>query len=74
MPSTPATSPKQFLWYDYETWGINPARDGIAQFAAVITDASLNVIGEPFDWKCKPLPDAVIDPASVMITGLTPDQ
>ncbi|WP_051207972.1 exodeoxyribonuclease I [Saccharospirillum impatiens] len=74
MPKPSPTAPRQFLWYDYETWGINPARDGIAQFAAVITDADLNIIGEPMDWKCKPLPDAVIDPGSVMITGLTPGE
>ncbi|MEX2321902.1 MAG: exodeoxyribonuclease I [Saccharospirillum sp.] len=74
MPAATSTAPQQFLWYDYETWGINPARDGIAQFAAVKTDADLNIIGEPMDWKCKPLPDAVIDPASVMITGLMPGQ
>jgi exodeoxyribonuclease-1 len=74
MPSPSSTAPRQFLWYDYETWGIRPARDGIAQFAAVVTDADLNIIGEPIDWKCQPLPDTVIDPAAVMITGLTPEQ
>lgn len=66
--------PTSFLWYDYETWGINPRRDGIAQFAAVRTDADLNIISEPVDWKCRPLPDTVIDPASCLITGLSPQQ
>ncbi|WP_108125257.1 exodeoxyribonuclease I [Saccharospirillum mangrovi] len=64
--------PASFLWYDYETWGIQPRRDGIAQFAAVRTDADLNVIGEPVDWKCQPLPDTVVSPDAALITGLNP--
>ena len=66
------TRPASFLWYDYETWGINPRRDGIAQFAAVRTDADLNPIGDPVDLKCRPLVDTVIDPGACLITGLTP--
>lgn len=64
--------PFSFLWYDYETWGISPRADRIAQFAAVRTDAELNPIGEPIDIQCKPTIDTVIDPAACMITGLTP--
>lgn len=64
--------PSSFLWYDLETWGIQPRRDGIAQFAAVRTDADLNPIGEPVNWLCRPLTDTVVDPVSCRITGLTP--
>lgn len=66
------TQPASFLWYDYETWGISPRRDGIAQFAAVRTDADLNIIGDPVDLKCRPRVDTVIDPGACLITGLTP--
>lgn len=60
------------LWYDYETWGANPARDGIAQFAAVRTDLDLNPIGEPINLLCKPNCDTVVDVDAVLITGLSP--
>lgn len=48
-----------FLWYDYETWGAQPARDRIAQFAGIRTDLNLNPIGEsvhrtgPKTWAAK---------------------
>lgn len=36
-----------FLFHDYETFGIHPALDRPAQFAALRTDSEFNVIGEP---------------------------
>ncbi|UNB78630.1 hypothetical protein MJK72_19270 [Klebsiella pneumoniae] len=36
-----------FLFHDYETFGTSPSLDRSAQFAAIRTDAELNVIGEP---------------------------
>ncbi len=60
------------LWYDYETWGANPQRDHIAQFAAIRTDLDLNPISDPIDILCKPSIDTVIDPEAVTITGLSP--
>lgn len=61
-----------FLWHDYETFGINPRQDRPAQFAAIRTDADLNVIGEPIMLYCQPAPDYLPDPASCLITGITP--
>ena len=61
-----------FLWHDYETFGINPRLDRPAQFAAIRTDADLNVIGEPIMLYCQPAPDYLPDPASCLITGITP--
>lgn len=61
-----------YLWYDYETWGTSPARDRIAQFAAQRTDLNLNPIGEPINLMCRPPEATVIDPESVVITGLSP--
>ena len=61
-----------FLWHDYETFGINPRVDRPAQFAAIRTDADLNVIGEPIMLYCQPAADYIPDPASCLITGITP--
>ena len=61
-----------FLWHDYETFGIDPRRDRPAQFAAIRTDAELQPLGEPLMWYCQPGNDYVPDPASCLITGITP--
>ena len=71
------TSSKQqsrhtFLWHDYETFGTNVRRDRPAQFAAIRTDAGLNVIGEPIMLYCQPANDFLPDPQSCLITGITP--
>ncbi len=61
-----------FLWHDYETFGINPRVDRPSQFAAIRTDADLNIIGEPIMLYCQPAPDYLPDPTSCLITGITP--
>ncbi len=63
-----------FLWHDYETFGINPRTDRPAQFAGIRTDADLNEVGDPIELFCRPAPDYVPDPASCLITGITPQQ
>ena len=68
----PNTSSHTFLWHDYETFGINPRVDRPSQFAAIRTDADLNVIGEPIMLYCQPAPDYLPDPVSCLITGITP--
>lgn len=68
MPDTPHT----FLWHDYETFGVNPRRDRPAQFAAIRTDAALNEIGAPEMLYCQPATDALPEPESCLITGITP--
>jgi exodeoxyribonuclease I len=69
--SSPSAS-HTFLWHDYETFGINPRVDRPSQFAAIRTDADLNVIGEPIMLYCQPAPDYLPDPQSCLITGITP--
>ncbi|MDB5850979.1 MAG: exodeoxyribonuclease [Rhodoferax sp.] len=64
--------PLTFLWHDYETFGAQVRRDRPAQFAAIRTDAELNEIGEPIMLYCRPAPDFLPDPASCLITGITP--
>ncbi len=61
-----------FLWHDYETFGTDPRRARPAQFAAIRTDADLNAIGQPIVLYCRPPEDALPDPQSCFITGITP--
>lgn len=61
-----------FLWHDYETFGLNTRRDRPAQFAGIRTDAELNEIGEPVMIYCQPANDYLPDPASCLMTGITP--
>jgi exodeoxyribonuclease-1 len=59
-------------WHDYETFGVDPRRDRPAQFAGLRTDESLNESEEPLVIYCKPARDALPDPESCLITGITP--
>ncbi|MDP2367873.1 exodeoxyribonuclease I [Rhodoferax sp.] len=71
MPPSPLHT---FLWHDYETFGLNPRRDRPAQFAGIRTDAELNEVGAPVMVYCQPANDYLPDPASCLITGITPQQ
>ena len=63
-----------FLWYDLETFGRDPRRTRIAQFAAIRTDADLNPVGEPISLFCRPADDLLPSPGATMITGITPQR
>jgi exodeoxyribonuclease-1 len=63
-----------FFWHDYETFGRLPRRDRPAQFAGLRTDAELDEIGQSVTWYCRPAPDYLPDPESVLLTGITPQQ
>ena len=63
-----------FLFYDLETFGSDPRRTRIAQFAAIRTDADLNEIDEPIDFFVKPADDLLPSPIATLITGITPQQ
>ncbi len=65
---------RSFLWYDYETFGIDPRWDRIAQFAAIRTDLELQPIGEPMMWYCRPANDYLPEPQACLLTGITPQQ
>ncbi len=60
------------VWYDYETFGANPAWDRPAQFAAIRTDEDLNEIEEPVEIFCRQSDDYLPHPEAVLITGITP--
>ena len=64
--------PRSFLWHDYETFGTHPALDRPAQFAALRTDASLNLQGDPLEWYCAPADDVLPRPGACLVTGITP--
>ncbi len=63
-----------FYWYDFETFGADPARDRPCQFAGIRTDEDFNVIGEPDVFFCQPADDVLPHPEACLITGITPQQ
>ena len=65
---------RTILWYDLETFGLNPRYDRIAQAAAIRTDMDLNPIGEPIVLYAKLSSDYLPNPSSCLITGITPQE
>lgn len=63
-----------FLWYDLETFGKDPRRSRIAQFAGIRTDTELNEIGEPISLYCQPARDLLPSPEATLITGISPQR
>jgi exodeoxyribonuclease-1 len=61
-------------WHDYETFGLDPARDRPVQFAGIRTDEDLNIVSEPLNIMARPAPDTLPHPISSLITGITPQQ
>ena len=61
-------------WYDYETFGIDPRVDRIAQFAGIRTDMDFNIIEKPIDIYCKATDDILPNPDACLITGITPQK
>ncbi|MGD1822065.1 MAG: exodeoxyribonuclease I [Pleomorphochaeta sp.] len=62
------------LWYDLETFGLNPHYDRIAQFAAIRTDEDFNQIGKEIILYCKLSKDYLPDPLACLVTGITPQE
>lgn len=63
-----------FLFYDLETFGADPRRTRIAQFAAIRTDAALEEIDAPIDLFVQAADDLLPSPVATLITGITPQQ
>lgn len=61
-----------FLFYDLETFGQDPRRTRVAQFAAIRTDADLNMIDAPVSFYVKPADDLLPSPIATLITAITP--
>lgn len=63
-----------FLFYDLETFGTDPRRTRIAQFAAIRTDPALEVVDQPIDFFVQPADDLLPSPFATLITGITPQR
>ena len=61
-----------FLFYDLETFGADPRRSRIAQFAAVRTDGELQLVDEPVSLFVRPAGDLLPSPVATLITGISP--
>ena len=61
-----------FLFYDLETFGADPRRSRIAQFAAIRTDEALNEVDEPISFFVQPADDLLPSPIATLITGIAP--
>lgn len=61
-----------FLFYDLETFGADPRRSRIAQFAAIRTNEALEEIDAPVDFLVRPADDLLPAPGASMVTGLSP--
>ena len=62
---------KTFYWYDYETFGLSPKVQRIAQFAGIRTDENLNILDEHMFY-CKPTHDCLPAPEACAVTGISP--
>ncbi|TCT24541.1 exodeoxyribonuclease I [Thermomonas haemolytica] len=63
---------ESFLFYDLETFGADPRRSRIAQFAAIRTDLALNPVEEPISFFVQPADDLLPSPDASLVTGITP--
>ncbi|MEP6632853.1 MAG: exodeoxyribonuclease I [Luteimonas sp.] len=63
-----------FLFYDLETFGSDPRRTRIAQFAAIRTNAALEEIDEPISFFVRPADDLLPSPIATLITGIAPQE
>lgn len=63
-----------FFIYDYESFGVSPAKDRPAQFAGIRTDKDFNIIGEPVMLYCKQTNDYLPSPEAVLVTEITPQE
>ncbi|QJC30092.1 exodeoxyribonuclease I [Enterobacteriaceae endosymbiont of Plateumaris sericea] len=61
-----------FLFYDYETFGLNPSIDRIAQFACVRTNINFDIIEKPIILYCKIPIDYFPNPESIIIHNISP--
>ncbi|CAL4325387.1 exodeoxyribonuclease I [Buchnera aphidicola] len=61
-----------FVFYDYETFGTNPALDKPCQFAYIRTDFNMNHIYESETFYCYPPIDYLPDPNALLVTGISP--
>jgi exodeoxyribonuclease-1 len=66
---------ESILWYDLETFGLEPALDRVAQFACRRTTPELEDIpgDDPVTLYCAPPPDYLPDPKACLVSGIGPE-
>lgn len=62
----------KFMFYDFETFGINTMRSKSSQIGAVMTDANFNIL-EEIEFFCKPMESSLPEIPACLITGFTPE-
>ncbi len=67
-----SSAPTSFFWFDFETTGVDPAKDRPMQFAGIRTDLDFNPIGEPIMFYCRLAEDVLPNPEACLLTGITP--
>ncbi|MBR7888001.1 exodeoxyribonuclease I [Marinomonas sp. A79] len=67
-----SAGPTSFFWFDFETTGVDPARDRPMQFAGIRTDLDFNPIGEPVMFYCRLAEDVLPHPEACLLTGISP--
>ncbi len=60
------------LWYDLETFGLDPRHDRIAQFAGLRTDENLDPVADRVVLYSRISPDYLPSPYSCLVHGITP--
>ncbi|PKL24884.1 MAG: exodeoxyribonuclease I [Spirochaetae bacterium HGW-Spirochaetae-3] len=60
------------LWYDLETFGLDPRHDRIAQFAGIRTDDELEPVSDRLVLYSKITPDYLPSPYSCLVHGISP--
>lgn len=60
------------LWYDLETFGLDPRHDRIAQFAGLRTDENLEPVGDRVVLFNRITPDYLPSPYSCLVHRITP--
>ena len=67
-------SAETFYFYDLETWGADPKKDRISQFAGLRTNLDLEPVGEPQMAYCQLAPDYLPSSTATLITGIVPQK
>ena len=67
-----SSEPTSFFWFDFETTGVDPARDRPMQFAGIRTDVNFQPIGEPVMFYCRLAEDVLPHPEACLLTGISP--
>jgi len=63
----------RFVFYDFETTGTSVTYAQPLQFAAIVTDANLNVL-DTVDWRCRIAPHILPAPYALKVTNLAPEK